>query len=180
MWLQFGLASCFETPLGAYWPEVGAPNWTLLQKFHLLDKAKKLDKPEDAIKSVLTDRYFYEALKDKEPQKAISKPQTLSWSLAYFLLHRHRDQLFRYFQELAQLPRDLEFDADQVMLTFARAFDLQDAGKPGEINPNKLGNLAREWYQDIRGTHLEATEVLNQAVKEQQSELKGTKKPPTK
>jgi hypothetical protein len=179
-WVQYGMAACFETPLGAFWRAVGAPNEALLTKFILMDKAKKLDKPEDAIRGVVTDRYFYEALKDKEPQKAMGKPEALAWSLAHFLLTRHSDHLFRYFQDLARLPRDLEFDEDQVMLIFARAFDLQDAGKPDEINQNKLGMLAREWYQEIRRTHTELSEVLNQAVKEQQTELKGTKNPPKK
>jgi hypothetical protein len=180
LWVQFGMAACFETPTGAFWPGMGAPNWTLLQKHKLLDNAKKLDKPEDALKNVVTDRYFSEAAREKEPKKALEKPQTLSWSLAYFLMQQRRDQLLRYFQELAQMPRDLEFDEETLLLTFARAFDLLDANKPNEVNPNKMYNLAKDWYQYIKLTPLEMTEVLNQAVKEQQSELKGSKRPPTK
>ena len=56
------------------------------------------------------------------------------------------------------------------------AFDLVDAGKPNEVNPNKLYNMAKDWYQYIKLTPLEVTEVMAQAVKDQARELKGTKK----
>src|SRR5205814_2459073 len=92
-WVEFGMASLFETPKGAAWPAVGRPSSTLddqysyLAKFKQLAKAKKKELPVDALKSVVTDGYFHQAAraaKDKQ-KSALIKARTLSWSLTYFL-----------------------------------------------------------------------------------------------
>src|SRR5262249_40424972 len=50
-WIQFGMPSFFETPVGAswpaFWPGVGAPSWNYRVKFKLLEDDGKL-KPSQA------------------------------------------------------------------------------------------------------------------------------------
>src|SRR5207253_6658106 len=54
-WIDFGMASFFETPKGSYWWGAGAPNMTYLVNFKLWDYNKKLDKnPAEALMSVVT------------------------------------------------------------------------------------------------------------------------------
>jgi hypothetical protein len=155
LWLDSGIASFFETPKGAFWPGIGAPSWNYLVHYKQWETEKKLDKPEDALRGVLTDRYFREAHASKNKEKALQKARTMAWALTYYLMHKKRDGLLRYYQELATMPRDLEFDADVLMGCFARAFDLVEPSKPNEVNPSKFYNLAKEWRQFIQYTPLE-------------------------
>src|SRR5207244_307051 len=68
-WIDFGMASFFETPKGSYWWGTGAPNMTYLVNFKFWDNTKKLDKnPAEALKSVVTDRYFHK-IKDSKSKE---------------------------------------------------------------------------------------------------------------
>lgn len=163
-WVQFGMASFFETPKGAFWQGMTGPNWTYLRKYQEMENAKdpskKLDKAEEALRNVVTDGYYRRAseIKDKDlAAKAHLKARTMTWSLTYFLAQKRLDGLLAYFEELGNLPRDLEFDDEVLLDVFAKAFNCMDNGKP---NAARLDQLAREWYQYIHYVRLELVDKL--------------------
>jgi hypothetical protein len=208
-WIQFGMASFFETPKGAYWPGTGAPSWTYLTNHLIAKNAKKLDRPVDALKAVITDKDFRNPpLKDqqsplapaptdrgaaqpgqpvpaapgqpglpaareekKEKEPSFTKARTMAWALTYYLAHKRLNGLLRYYQELAALPRDLEFDEDVLLNVFARAFDLLDGN---QINENKLASFATDWRRFIDQTPLEVMDVLKEANKIQTDSKPGS------
>src|SRR5207237_1811383 len=156
----------FETPKGAYWWGTGAPNQTYLVNFKLWDTTKRLDKDAaEALKSVVTDRYFHKIKDSSNKENAQAKARTMTWALVYFLAHKKRDGLLRYYQELANQPRDLDLDEDVLLGCFARAFGVADAKNPNQVDANGLNNLAAAWYKFIRDTPLEDNEVLQDALK---------------
>jgi hypothetical protein len=164
-WIDFGMASFFETPKGSYWSGTGAPNMAYLVNFKLWDATKKLEKNSaEALKSVVTDRYFHKIKESKSKENAEAKARTMTWALTYFLAYKKRDGLLRYYQELANQPRDLDLDEDVLLGCFARAFGLVDAKKPNEVDENELNKLASSWYTFIKGTPLEIDEVLKEAL----------------
>jgi hypothetical protein len=179
-WIQSGLSSFFETPEGAYWPGTGAPHWKHFIRFRSWDENKKLDKPEEALRMVITDGYFRQAgappgqefvarflrLPGQEASKgAVTKARAMSWALTYFLARQRTDGLMRYFQELNSQPRDMDLSEDTLISCFARAFDMVDPSKPDQLNAVKFNNLAKEWYQDLRYAPLEVQEAVEEGVK---------------
>jgi hypothetical protein len=169
-WIDLGMANCFVTPKGSYWPGTGSPNLTYLVNFKLWDHEKKLEKnPTEALVSVVTDRYFRQIIESKNKENAQAKARTMSWALVYFLAHKKRDGLLRYYRELAQEPRDLDLDEDVLLTCFARAFGLMDAKKPNEVDENELNKLAAAWYKFMRDTPLEIDENLKEAIKKRPS-----------
>jgi hypothetical protein len=175
-WVQFGEASFFETPKGAFWPGIGAPSWRYGVKFKVWKtssptRRRTLEEAPEAIRKVITDQYFRE-IGSESDKDAVTKARTMSWSLTFFLMNRKLDQLLRYFQELNALPRDLEFDADTLTLTFARAFDLVESSNAGQVNEQKLDQLAKEWYDFIDLTPIESSEAMRDAVKQHDAQQK--------
>jgi hypothetical protein len=165
-WVQFGLPSVFETPkydpfsqVGAFWPTFGEAHWVYLVYFKLWEQAKSplLEKPEEALKAVLTDRYFREAEADpKDPDKLI-RARVMAWSLCYYLTSRNLDGLLRYSEELNALPRDLELDDDAHVACFVRAFGLSE--------PGRMEKFAEKWYDEIRAKALPIPKLLDEAKK---------------
>jgi hypothetical protein len=183
-WLQFGWASFFETPMGSPWMTVGTPSSTLLPEFNYLqhykaaEKAGKLEKQryQTLIKTV-TDAYFREYAAQPKSDEARIKARTVAWSLTYFLANKELDGLRRYHEELKKLPRDLEFDPQTLLLTFARAFDCVDAARPNAVDVGKLEKLANHWHDYISQTPAE-DEALVQELTKAQAELKARYKKP--
>src|SRR5262249_33020260 len=118
-WLQFGLGSFFETPKGAFWPGTGAPSWTYLVKWKYWDDHKKLGDPQDTLQSVISDKLFRQALPSKDHAQW-NKPRTMAWGLTYFLMKGRLEKTLRFFKELSELPRDMEFDEDVYVGCFMR------------------------------------------------------------
>jgi hypothetical protein len=176
-WIQFGVASVFETPKGSPWMSMGTAGSSLLMEFNHLarfqraDKANQLDKPPAALDKVITDQYFREADAAKQKKDDLRmKAQVTSWSLCFFLVRSKLDGLIRFHQELAKMPRDLELDSENLRLCFARAFDLLDPTKPNTVDPAKLARLASDWHAFIRLAKTEGEE-LSQEVARNRNEL---------
>jgi hypothetical protein len=180
-WIRFGIGSYAETPKGAYWNGVGAPSWKHLVRWKVYDETGELEiQPEEALRKVVTDKYFRE-VKDHS-EKNLRVPRMMAWSLTYFLAEKKTDGLVRYFDELNNLPRDLEFDDAALLACFGRALDLMDTASPTQVNPGKLSKLANEWYQFIHYTNLEASEAYNDLLEEVKEKIKqrtgGRRRPP--
>jgi hypothetical protein len=185
-WIGFGMPSFFAVTKAAPWGGAGGPNWIYLQEYKERAKSRlagRMDKPLDALKSVVSDRYFHQTNKGQN-EGALLKARTLAWSLTYFLAHRKlgNDQqgLIRYYRELAKMPRDLDFDQESLLHLFARAFDCLDARgeKPDDA---KLTKLAEEWQRFMDLTPLEGEEIVKD-LRNRQAELKagGAGKPEEK
>jgi hypothetical protein len=180
-WIDFGTGSFFESPRESFWYGTGAPNINYQLNFELWDKftskpptaeerkalvgldIRPLDKAIDALRSVVTDRYFRGAQKasgNRARKDALKRAQTMTWGLTYFLAQKKRGGLLAYYAELSKLPRDLTFDEDTLLRTFARAFGLTD--RTGNVDQGRLDNLANEWYQYMRTLHPEVNEALQE------------------
>lgn len=185
-WLQFGMGSFFETGKAAPWGGAGGPNWIYLQEYKERSKRKmagRMDKPLDALKGVVSDRYF-RATNNGQDESALLKARTMAWSLTYFLAHRKLGNdaygLMRYYRELAKMPRDLDFDDESLLQLFARSFNCLDA-RAEKVDEAKLTQLAEEWHRFIDLTPLEGEEVVKD-IRGRHSELKtgGVGKPADK
>jgi len=70
------------------------------------------------------------------------KAQATAWALYYYLAKDHPDQLRRFVDELATLPRDLPLDGDTVVAVFCRAFAIEN-------NKSALTRFANEWLDYV-------------------------------
>jgi hypothetical protein len=181
-WIEFGMGSFFETPKGAYWVGTGAPSWKYLMDFKARQDLNKIDKPEVAVRKIITDAYFKEAETVQQHARstkleadatkaegALLKARSMTWALTYYLARRQLEGLLSYFEELNNLPRDLEFDDKVLEGCFARAFHLTKDGDPNQIDSSKLDDLARDWFQVIQYTSPEvqsAQDDYNRAIRE--------------
>jgi hypothetical protein len=172
-WIDFGTASFFETPKGSFWTGVGGPSERYLTNFKIWQATNKLDvPPAEALKKVVTDDYFRKVDGSKNKERALEKARTMTWSLVYYLAQKKRGGLLRYYRELDNVPRDMEFDETVLMGLFARAFDLEDLQKPGQVDANKLAIMANDWYRQMEILPLE---VNDEAVREARAKAKKKK-----
>ena len=164
-WIQYGLASFFETPQGAFYPGVGLPSWSNLIDFKYHKKKSKLGTPKDVLLDLVTDRYFLQARESAKrleasrfrPDHLVNKAKddreiahSTAWALVYFLAKEGKlNTLLKYSQELDRLPRDLELSPRVLRGCFTRAYELPD---------NRLQEIANEWFTAIENTVLEIQE----------------------
>jgi hypothetical protein len=163
-WIQYGLASFFETPQGSFYPSVGLPSWTNLIDFKYHRKTH-LGAPKDVLLNLISDRYF---LKAQESEKRLDasryRPEHLvnqakddqeiarstAWALVYYLAKEGKlHALLKYSAELDRLPRDLELSPRVLRACFTRAFGLPDT---------RLQEIANEWFTAMENTILEIQE----------------------
>src|SRR5205807_2392595 len=130
-----GMGSFFQTPYCSPWKSYGAPHWQYLLAFREMKEKKLLDEPAKLLREVITDRLFLEKPgssllggKDKKgrPEPSL-KARATAWSLTYYLAQKRLSGLFKYYQELSRLPRDLPLDDEAMLDCFARAFGCVDA-----------------------------------------------------
>src|SRR5206468_6281233 len=116
---------------------------------------------------VVTDQFFRDVAKGKTPtekEALLKKARTLAWALSYYVARNRLDDLMTYYQELAKLPRDLEFDSQVLMEVFAKSFKLMDdSGK--KVDQAKLAKFAEAWRGVIGTTALEHAELIEEASK---------------
>ncbi len=193
-WVQYGLASYFETPHGAVYGAGGLPSWSNLIafKFH---RKKGLGKPRDALYNVLSDRLFhtaertqidFEENRDKEKlQQKLrhdwEKARSSAWALVYYLVQNKKfNTIIRYTQELDALPRDLDLDQRMLEGLFAKSFDLGDAKSAHKLDPSRLQGFAEAWFAEMEGVSLAAAEVEHDELKYRYDQANPKKKQPPK
>jgi hypothetical protein len=159
-WIQYGMGSFFETPLGSPWTSTGAPNMEHLPNFKDYLKLKRLEKTSsDTIRKVVTDAYFREYGKSKDPAME-RKARAATWALTYFLMQTRPEGMLRYYKELSKQPRDVELDEDTLMGCFARAFDLVDSSNKN-VDAKRLDLMGRQWYDHMNNTRLDFQEGID-------------------
>ena len=170
-WFDFGLATFFQIPKGAFWNGTGEQNQTYLSQFKVWDEDKKLEKGNapNILRAVVADRFFRRIpdAKNKE-NNARTRPAPLPgpWSIT---LPRSRPMaLIKYCQEWPWLPlRDLELNDDVLLLAFARAFDLVDPSHPDQIDSSKWNILANDWIKFLQDTGLEVQDVITELAQDE-------------
>jgi hypothetical protein len=200
-WARFGLASFFEVPHYAFYPSIGGPSWEYLATFKALRVRKKLEAKDakEILLKVVGDEYFhpaYDAMHKAQEAKAKNKDKdqrqilqmkadiqlemarATSWSLMYYLMRnkKYNEALQRYFQAVADLPRDMDYDSKVLKECFLRAFGLlmQDPDAPGRqmVNVNNLESLASAWLSSIDETqqdlNLLGEELKKKVLEDQQ------------
>lgn len=159
-WLQFGLASFFETPLGSPWGSFGQPSSLHFPAFKSLKTAGKLESTAyDTMVKVITDSYFRQASLGKNKDTERAQAEATAWSLGYFLMRKELAKVLAYCQELARMPRDLELDDEALLGCFARAFDAWDNTARAPLR-GKLETLANRWYLEMNALNLESQDLL--------------------
>jgi hypothetical protein len=158
-WIQYGLASFFESPPGSFYPGLAIPSWSNLLDFKYFREKKMLGPQATVLQHVITDDFFQRArastnrailarsarLADKAKQDEDIARST-AWALVYYLVKTDQlNVLFRYSQELDSLPRDLELTQRVLHRCFTRAFD----------KSTTLPNLADRWFTEMQEFVLE-------------------------
>jgi hypothetical protein len=161
-WIQFGLASFFETPLGAPWAsptDLSPLYWSpaFKKEFGSLGREQMVK----VLQSVVTDRDFRQSVSETNKPLALYRARAFAWNLTYFLATADKDTragLVQYGRELAKLPRDREIDEQTLLLCFARAFGLLKTDR--EIDETKWNEFALRWQDVMREKNLESAELL--------------------
>jgi hypothetical protein len=172
-WVQDGLASYFETPLGAVYGSGGLPSWSNLVPFKH-HKSKSSGKAREVLMNVLSDHYFQVARAgsaEEEPGEPSEKVQedwerarATAWSFVYYLNREQKmDRLFRFIDELGQMPRDLELEPRVLEACFAKAFALGSLKNALKADPAKLQELGDSWFAGMETESLELPEVEKEA-----------------
>jgi Protein of unknown function (DUF1570) len=199
-WARFGLASFFEVSAQSFYPSTGGLNWSQLIEFKALRKAKVLDQKnaKDILVKTITDDYFRRAndtLKlaeqsGKEERAALKQKgqdeldlaRATAWSLMHFLAGKKHKQLERYFEELRNLPRDLDYDSKVLRECFYRAFGLlqNDPNQPSRqvVDVAKLDSLSTDWFasMDKSQSDIPAYDVV--AIQSRVDEIKAMRHSP--
>jgi hypothetical protein len=72
------------------------------------------------------------------------KARALAWALNYYIAQQKLSGVLKLYQELSNLPRDLDPDEKTVRMAFARAFDLLNDTQDG-VDPGKWSAFALGW-----------------------------------
>lgn len=174
-----GLASFFSTPkssgdhnLPALWSGIGGEHWLHLPLFRKMAEARKSNDPSMTVDqklptrrsvkigkldvmAVVTDRVFEKAEKASKEDRdfLLQKAGAESWALTYYLAKSRMAELKKFYDELAQMPRDLELSPEALELAFGRAFDLLDAS--GEkLDKTKVEKFESDWSKYMNFANL--------------------------
>jgi len=168
-WVEFGMASFFDTPQGALYPGVALPSWSQLVAFKHFRKYNRLGgSAQAALTGTITNAFFRQAReadggdqdKGEKPSEQLEIARATAWSFVYYLGQNKRmSAMLRLGQELNQLPRDLDLDDATLQGCFARAFEMVDPKDPRKVDPARLKNLADAWFADLLAVNLEVPEV---------------------
>ncbi|HQR07480.1 MAG TPA: hypothetical protein PLN21_11690 [Gemmatales bacterium] len=180
-----GLASFFSAPkssgdhnLPALWSGIGGAHWLHLPLFRKMAEARKSSEPSITVDqklptrhsikigkldvmAVVTDRVFDKAEKASKDDKdfLMQKAQAESWALTYYLAKSRMAELKKFYDELAQMPRDLELSPEVLEQAFGRAFDLLEPS--GEkLDKTKVEKFEADWakYMDFTNLAVETVE----------------------
>ena len=183
-----GLASFFSTPkssgdhnLPALWSGIGGEHWLHLPLFRKMAEARKsgdnasitVDQKLPTRRSVkigkldvmavVTDGVFHKADKASKEDKDffLQKAEAESWALTYYLAKSRLSDLKKFYDELAQMPRDLELSPEVLEQAFARALDLLDPS--GEkLDKAKVEKFEADWakYMNFANLTVETGEKI--------------------
>jgi len=162
-WIQFGMASFFETPLQSPFggPGSASPYWLPRFKEYNDPKSKKYGATSlETMLGVITDAHFRAKPQPGESPEAVTRrARAAAWALYFYLAQtpENLNGLQKYFKELGRMPRDVELDATVLKAAFARAFDCVNADRTP--NDAKLAGLAKRWIDFTKDQTMDAEAV---------------------
>jgi hypothetical protein len=181
-WVRSGIASFFETPHKALYPSTALANWDNLVVFKDLRKSGKLkvERGPMILERLVTDRFFRQALttqarfgKGSPEEKKLAREEmetarATAWALTYYLMKNRMDNLFRYLEELRNLPRDVAYDAGVLEGAFGRAFGKLKGtpDNPNQLDPVWLQELSGAWFSAMDNTWLEVQAYEQKSLEE--------------
>ncbi len=179
-WVRNGLGSFFATPkssgdhnLPALWSGIGGEHWLHLPVFRKLAEARKSGETAEVtvdeklptrhkvkvgkldVVAVVTDRVFEKADRASKNDQTflMQKAEAESWALTYYLTKNRMNELKKFYDELTQMPRDLQLSAEVLEQAFGRSFDLLDAA--GEkLDKNKVEKFESDWARYMNFANL--------------------------
>lgn len=182
-WVQFGMASVFETakppyPLAPvevrapYWHGWGGASWKYTRLFRHFEHEQSMGAREGIIREdkefTRAGRTLLHTIRDSEFSEARENPRqgslhllmgrTYAWGLCHYLTRMRTAGVIRFYEELAKMPRDLELEPDEVVGCFARAFDVADVTGV-KIDPAKFESLAKDWLGYMASVATPGTEM---------------------
>lgn len=174
--IKTGLASFFATPkssgelnLPSLWSGIGGAHWLYLPLFRKMADARKSGDDAEVtvdektpnprkikigkldVLAVVSDRVFRKAETANTEDKAfmLHKAEAESWALFYYLAKNRFPELRKYFEELRDMPRDMELSATVLEQAFGRAFNLLD--NTGEnLDKNKVAKFESDWANHMK------------------------------
>lgn len=183
-YLQFGMASVFETPKGPYpfapvevrvpyWRGWGGPSWAYTRIFQEIEKgglahdlptpirsATDITSASNLLRQVVTDADFSRA-RDLGPRagaRHLIVARTYAWGLCYFLAKSRPTGVIRLYDELNKMPRDLELEPGELLACFCRAFDLANTTGTGP-DPIKFEEFAKNWLGFMRTINTPGSDI---------------------
>jgi hypothetical protein len=183
-YLQFGMASVFDTPKGPYpfapvevrvpyWHGWGAPSWEYTRIFKNIEQgglmhdlptpvrsATDITQASQILRNVVTDADFSRA-RDLGPRagtRHLIVARTYAWGLCYYLCKARMSGVMKLYEELGKQPRDLELEPTELLACFCRAFDLADTTglRP---DPVKFETFAKDWLGFMRTINTPGTDI---------------------
>ncbi len=178
--VRHGLASFFSTPkssgdhnLPALWSGIGGEHWLHLPLFRKLADARKSGETAEVtvdeklptrhkvkvgkldVIAVITDRVFEKADKASKNDHTflLQKAEAESWALTYYLTKNRIVELKKFYDELAQMPRDLQLSPEVLEQAFGRAFELLDASGD-KLDKNKVEKFEADWAKYMQFANL--------------------------
>jgi hypothetical protein len=181
--IRFGLASFFETPKSygeldypCLWSGVGGNHWVHLRLYKKLndsdkrgvltfdkgayfDKSVKIDKLN--LLKIITDQNFEAIAKAPKDDRDVlrDKARAEAWAVTHFMLRQRLPQTLKFWNEIAQLPRDMDLSPEVIESCLARAFELEDANNPHRADADKLASFERSWRDFMNFQSLELTDA---------------------
>jgi hypothetical protein len=173
-WIQFGMGSFFETPLGAPWAcptDLSPMHFPTFFAETMKETGSDGKKMAAVLRGVVSDAAFRNTVNESNRPYALRRARANAWALTYFLAAGDAEglrlvKLRRYLSELSKLPRDREVDEEVLLGCFARAFECWDARKNG-VDEVRLQALAERWFRVMserggdNGARLESALLLS-------------------
>ena len=171
-WLQSGLVNFFEIPPHSLYPNFGQLRGPLLNRFKSIQMRDKKIKDVNILINLIDDRYFRDAdnlfqqLQKLEKKAGVKKAErdhlyakikesldtgeATSWAFVYYLSRTGKmPMLLHYAALLNDLPRHTLPNAQTLEACFAKAFKMEDATHPKQLDFAKLESFAKDWNETM-------------------------------
>lgn len=144
IWAAEGLATYFESPKEAAWSGIGAVNEERLDWYRGLERERSISN----IDFIVSDQIFTRAGSHGSTLHAYGQ----AWALTHFLMARHFEKLVKWYQLIAQKPKNKQLTPQELVESFNEVF-----GKNRVV-------LDSEWRRYMNSLKTDLEEVLDERL----------------